>query len=371
MNTYTFDKVFRLFLSAALAVGFFFLLEYLADVLIPFFLAFLLAYLLNPLVVQVQRKVKHRALAVSIVMITVLCGILGVLAILIPYIFHEIQIMSVLIEKFIKDPSRVEQLNAIIESKVWSQLQHQIKLFFDGWRDWVQNEDHWGLMQQIGSKVLPKALGVLNGAGTLLTSLLGLIVVLLYLIFMLSDYQRFKQEGLSFIPTIWQKPLLEFFTEFDEAMHLYFRAQAILALIVGVIFALGFSIIGLPMAILLGLGIGLLNMVPYLQIVGIIPAALLAIVHSLEVGAHPLSTLFWVGIVFVVAQVIQEAILTPKLMGKVTGLSPALILLSISIWGKLLGFLGLIIAIPITCLFVAYWARYQKMVVKALDTSNS
>jgi predicted PurR-regulated permease PerM len=141
-------------------------------------------------------------------------------------------------------------------------------------------------------------------------------------------------------------------------MNRYFRGQAAVASIVGVLFATGFLIIGLPLGILLGLFIGLLNMVPYLQLIGLIPAFLLALIHALETGSS-----FWVilgltGLIFVVVQIIQDAILVPRIMGRVTGLNPAMILLSLSIWGKLLGIFGLIIALPMTFLILAYYRRF-------------
>jgi predicted PurR-regulated permease PerM len=107
-----------------------------------------------------------------------------------------------------------------------------------------------------------------------------------------------------------------------------------------------------------GLLLGLLNMVPYLQIIGMIPAMLLALFHAVETGTSVWLVLGLVGLVFAVVQVIQDAVLVPRIMGKVTGLNPAMILLSLSIWGKLLGLLGLIIALPMTCLLLVYYRRF-------------
>lgn len=111
------------------------------------------------------------------------------------------------------------------------------------------------------------------------------------------------------------------------------------------------------MGILLGFFVGLLNLVPYLQLIGLIPAVVLAAIHALETGQS-----FWVvmgmtGLVFVVVQIIQDAVLVPRILGKAMGLSPAVMLLSLSIWGKLLGMLGLLIALPMTCLVLAYYRR--------------
>ena len=108
----------------------------------------------------------------------------------------------------------------------------------------------------------------------------------------------------------------------------------------------------------MGLFLGLLNMVPYLQIVGTVPALLLAVVHAVETGTAIWVVLALVALVFVGVQVIQDAVLVPRIMGKVTGLNPAMILLSLSIWGKLLGLLGLIIALPMTYLLVVYYRRF-------------
>ena len=117
-------------------------------------------------------------------------------------------------------------------------------------------------------------------------------------------------------------------------------------------------IIDFPLAIGLGLLIGALNMVPYLQIVGFIPTIILAILKTADTGGN-----FWVIFgsalaVFAIVQIIQDSYLTPKIMGKITGLNPAIILLSLSIWGSLMGMLGMIIALPLTTLLLSYYQRF-------------
>ena len=141
-------------------------------------------------------------------------------------------------------------------------------------------------------------------------------------------------------------------------MNSYFRGQALIALCVGILFSIGFLIIDFPMAIGLGLFIGLLNLVPYLQTVGFVPTLLLAFIKSQETGQS-----FWIVTacalaVFAVVQAIQDMILTPRIMGRAMGLKPAVILLSLSVWGSLLGFIGLIIALPLTTLLLSYYRRF-------------
>ena len=123
------------------------------------------------------------------------------------------------------------------------------------------------------------------------------------------------------------------------------------------------------MAIGLGLFIGLLNMVPYLQLVGFIPTILLAVVKAADTGESFWMIMLSALIVFAVVQTIQDTILTPKIMGHVTGLNPAIILLSLSIWGSLLGILGMVIALPMTTLLITYYQRYV-IKNKTIEKSN-
>ena len=138
---------------------------------------------------------------------------------------------------------------------------------------------------------------------------------------------------------------------------------------VGVLFSIGFLIIDFPMAIGLGLFIGLLNMVPYLQLIGFIPTILLAVVKAADTGDSFWMIMLSALIVFAVVQTIKDTILTPKIMGHVTGLNPAIILLSLSIWGSLLGILGMVIALPMTTLLITYYQRYV-IKNKTIEKSN-
>jgi predicted PurR-regulated permease PerM len=154
-------------------------------------------------------------------------------------------------------------------------------------------------------------------------------------------------------------------TDLDRNMNAYFRGQALVAGIVGVLFAIGFQIIGLPMGIGIGLMIGVLNLVPYMQALGIPPCILLALIQASETGRPVWVTLLCLAAVFIIVQTIQDMILVPKIMGDVTGMGPAWILLSLSIWGSLLGVVGMIIALPLTTLLVSY---YKRFILKIEDT---
>ena len=173
---------------------------------------------------------------------------------------------------------------------------------------------------------------------------------------LLLDYETVRAWK-NLVPSPHRDSIVGFVDDFESAMSNYFRGQAAVASICGVLFALGFVLVGLPLGILLGLFVGLLNMIPYLQIIGLIPAGLLALMHAVQSGTNIWMVLGLTGLVFVVVQIIQDVILVPRIMGKVTGLNPAMMMLALSIWGKLLGLLGMIIALPLTCLLLVYYRR--------------
>ena len=353
---YTLDRIVHIVITVGLLGGLIWLLGYLSDVLIPFAVALLLAYLINPLVLLVQKKVGNRVAAVFISLFAVLMGVVLLGWLFIPVITKEIAHMGKISTAVVSNSDLAERAATHLPPDLWQAVKDfaarkEVQDFF-------KTENFWSIAEGVTRKVLPGVWGVITGTASFIMGVVGLAVIGLYLVFLLFNYQKIKESWMDLIPPAYREAVTGFVEEFNLAMKRYFRGQAAVASIVGVLFALGFWIIGLPMGILLGLFIGLLNMVPYLQIIGLIPAFLLALVHALEIGGSLWMILALTGLVFAVVQIIQDAVLVPKIMGRVTGLSPAMILLSLSIWGKLLGVFGLLIALPMTCLLLAYYRRF-------------
>ena len=353
---YTLDRVVRLGIGAGLLVGLLWLLSYLSPVLIPFAAALLLAYLLNPLVLLVERWVHNHAAAVLISLGAVLAVGVIAAAVLVPLMMSEIGHMGKVLSALASDADLARRASEKLPPDLWQAVREygareDVQAFF-------KTENFWKIAETVARKVLPGVKTLITGTmSTVLMVLTGVATIGLYLVFLLSDYRRVKEGWKELIPAKYRGPVVEFVQDFDQGMARYFRGQATVAAIVGVLFAVGFRIIGLPMGILLGLFIGLLNMVPYLQTLGLVPAAFLAVIRALETQASIWTVLGCTLLVFVVVQAIQELVLVPRIMGKITGLRPSMILLSLSVWGKLLGVLGLLIALPMTCLLLAYYRR--------------
>lgn len=352
---YTFDRVVRGLLTALALVVLVWVLRYLSDVLIPFAVALLLAYLLNPIVTRLEARLKSRALAVGITLVGVAVAMAGLLLGVIPLVIDEAQRLGLLLKQLLVDSDMGQRAAGAISDDLWQSIQAYIE----------ENELDKALLDLdldavvgfVYGKLLPGAWGVVQGVLGFVFALIGLTIIGLYLVFLLLDYPKVREGWKSLLPPAWREPAANFLAEADAAMHRYFRAQATVAAIVGVLFAIGFEIVGLPLGILLGLLIGLLNMVPYLQIVGLIPAFILAALDALATGGNVWLALGGVALVFAIVQTIQDGLLVPKIMGPAMGLNPAVVLLSLSIWGKLLGLLGLLIALPATCLLLAWWRR--------------
>jgi len=363
---YTFDRVVRILLSVFVLAGLIWLVGYLSDVLIPFALALLLAYLTNPLVSLIQKKISNRAAAVfiSLLLIVVLAVVLGWF--IIPMIAGEIVQMGRIVTDLVNNSDLAEKASQQLPPDLWQVIKNffartEIKEFF-------KDVNIWKILKTVAQKVLPGVWGLVTGTASFFAWLIGFFIIGLYFIFLLLDYEAVRGWK-ELVPRAYRESVVGLVDDFESAMSNYFRGQAAVASICGALFAIGFALIGLPLGILLGLFVGLLNMVPYLQIIGLIPAGLLAIMHAVQSGVNVWMVLGLTGLVFVVVQIIQDVILVPRIMGKVTGLNPAMIMLSLSIWGKLLGLLGMIIALPVTYLLLVYYRRLINS-VPSIETSS-
>lgn len=353
---YTFDRVVRLLLGCSALIGLIWLLGYLSDVLIPFAIAFLLAYLFNPLVTVLQRIGIHNRLGAVLLSLILVAGALTAAGfIIIPMIFAQVEQMAQIIAKLVSDKDLAQEAVKRLPPDLWAQIQQFLKGV--NLEEYLHSDSFLEMARTITTRILPLGKGLFSGALSVVLGVAGMIVILLYTIFLMLDFQKVRTDWQKLVPPDYRAFVVTFVQDFDSGMNRYFRAQATISAIAAVVFAIGFQFIGLPMGILLGLFIGLLTMVPYLQILGFIPAILLALAKALNTGQSFWLLLLLIVVVYAVAQIVMDLILTPRIMGDATGLSPALILLSLSVWGKMLGLLGLLIALPMTCLLLAYYQR--------------
>ena len=302
---------------------------------------------MNPLITFIQKKlkIKKRGLAVTIGINASTLFITLILLVSIPIINKEFQRASILIKEY-----------AEFLPPISTKLSDQVNTFMNS--DHAKDFINSNTINESIEKIVPLLKNLFTESLDVLIGVFGLFFILIYLVFILLGYPKLKESWADWIPGKYRDTAQDIANDLNSGMRSYFRGQATIAFIVGVLFCIGFKIIGLPLAILLGILVGTLNLVPYMQILGFIPAFLLSLLHSLETGQNVWISLGTTALVFLIVQLIQESILIPKIMNKVTGLHPAIILLSLSIWGSLLGLTGLIIALPVSTLLISYYKRY-------------
>ena len=336
------------------------LIRRLSGVLLPFLISFVVAYMLAPIVKFFQEtcRLKNRLLSILVTLLLISGIISGIVAALVPAISKQATSLSQSIKHYISQTDSISYFSPEFNAEIKELIQGlDIKTLLQ------TNEVQEGIKKVI--PVLSEWIG--NGINAL-GGLAVAFVCILYIVFLLIDYEKITKNWLKYIPERFSATIQMLITDLDRNMNAYFRGQALVAGIVGILFAIGFQIIGLPMGIGIGLMIGVLNLVPYMQALGIPPCILLALIQASETGRPVWVTLLCLAAVFIIVQTIQDMLLVPKIMGDVTGMGPAWILLSLSIWGSLLGVVGMIIALPLTTLLVSY---YKRFVLKIEDTPKT
>lgn len=331
-----------------LVIAVLFALNYLSDVLMPFFVAWLLAYLLYPIVKFIENRLHIRFRPVSIILTLLFVGtILGLIGYLIvPPMIEQFQRLYDILIHWVREAGHNNNISTWISNKI-IENQEQITAFFKS-RDFAETL----------KTTAPKLFSVIGQTASILLSIVASMITLLYMFFILLDYETLTQSWIKIFPKKARPFWRDLAIDVERELNNYIRGQGGVALCMGIMFCIGFSIIDFPMAIGLGILIGIMDLIPYLHTFALIPTAFLAMLKAANTGQN-----FWVifGMafaVFAVVQIISDMIVTPKIMGKAMGLNPAILLLSLSVWGSLLGFIGLIIALPLTSLIIAYWKRY-------------
>ena len=344
----TFDRVIRILAIVAVAVILIWFVNLLKNVLLPFCVACLVAYMLEPVVAFNQQwtHTRGRGLAVFLTLLQV-SFVVGILCYFcVPSVIEEIHQIEIMLKNTAGRTVDMPFIPAEIHKYV----------------DRYLNPEVIGQLLQDGrlTSLLDKGSSLVGATIDFLMHTLEWLLTFIYIIFIMLDYKRLMHGFRRLVPPRMRKVAYRVGDDIKHNMNRYFRSQALIAACAAVFYCVGFSIVGIPLAIVLGIVVGILYMIPYFQYVTLIPVAAVCFISSMNGDAR-----FWVlfgqcGLVYLVSQCICDYVLTPKIMGKSMGLKPAVILLSLSVWGALRWLIGRIIALPLTTLLLAY---YQEFVI--------
>ncbi len=344
----TFDRFVRILAVVLIILAVLWLVNYLSAVLLPFFVGWVLAYLLNPLVNFVEHKihVPTRALSIIVALLFVAIMVAAVIYFIVPPMIEQFQRLGEVTVKYLNQKSVNGDFAEMIRN--WMvENQERIREFF-------RSPDFTEALKVS----MPKLFAFIGKTANVVISVVASCITLLYMFFILLDYDKLSNGWVRIFPKSARPFWQDLMKDAAAALNNYIRGQGMVAFCMGVMFCIGFTIIDFPMAIGLGILIGIMDMVPYLHTFALIPTAFLALLKAADTGQN-----FWIifgsaVLVFIVVQIITDMVTTPKIMGNAMGLNPAVLLLSISVWGTLLGFIGLIVALPLTTLIIAYYERY-------------
>jgi putative membrane protein len=346
----TFDRFIRGVLFVALLALFVVGLNWLSAVLLPFFAAWAIAWVLAPVVQFLHDRcyIRPRSVAVVLTLILAIAIAVGALWLIIPPFIEGVLHIKDALLRYLQNGGQNTQLPE------W--LQHLLQQWIGSLQleEMLQQDN---LLQMVRTS-LPHVWNVVQSTANVVVSLASSAFALLYLVLLLTDYDHYSTVWLKYVPRSQRAFLEQLSNDVAHNMRGYFRGQVLVAISNGVMFSIGFWLIGLPMPVGMGIFVGVLSFIPYIQVLGILPAALLALLQMADTGHSFWGMMALVIVVYIVVQVLQDTIFTPRIMGRIMGLSPAVVLLSLSVWGYIAGIIGLMVALPLTTLILAYYQRY-------------
>ena len=277
--TITFDRFIRWMLGALLAAAIIYMVNYLSNVLLPFFIAWLLAYLLYPTVrfVQYRMHVPGRVLSIIVTLVFVTVVIGCIVWMIIPPMIEQFERLGYLLGRYLHDTIHVNNFPAAIQLWLRENDETITSLF--------RNED---IMEAV-KETMPKVFAVIGKTANIIMSIIASLITLLYMFFILKDYEKLSAGFIRLFPPKNRPFWRELTDDVERELDSYIRGQSLVALCIGVLCCIGFTVIGFPMAIGLGIMIGLMSLIPYVHSLALIPIVFLSALKAAGYGAELLG----------------------------------------------------------------------------------
>lgn len=320
----------------------------LAPVLAPFVVAAIMAYVLHPLVLRLESLSRGRlphALAVVLVEALAILALLGILLLLVPILLKEWPLLQqqlpVLLDRLADAIQPVLTQLGLSVSLDLTDLRTQLVSYLS-----ANREDWWAPVMsslKLGGSV---ALAVAGYA----------VLVPVALFFMLHDWTRLVNHVVALVPPAWRERFDSFMHDCDQVLGEYLRGQLLVMLALAVFYAVGLSLFGLDLAWPIGVFTGLAVFVPYLGFgLGLVLALLAGLLQFASSQA-----LIMVAVVYGLGQLIESFVLTPRLVGERIGLHPLAVILALMAFGQVLGFVGVLVALPASAVLLVALRRLRQ-----------
>lgn len=315
-------------------------LSYLAHILGPILAALGIAYLLNPVLDLLVRRGLSRTAGAGLLLFSFIGLIAAAITLAAPAIAGQIR-------EFLVDlPRLFGNVSGWVEGRFGIEVP-------DHWRDAVTGEQLKQAFSASSGPLGRLASAALGGVFSVLGVLAELLLVPVFSFYFLVDWPNLLRRIEHMIPPRRRSDIREIAREIDRVVAGWVRGQAIVTSLLAVLYAIGFSLVGMPLSVPIGLLVGALTVIPFVGT--FVGAAIAGLVTFADGGS--VETLGWVAAVIVILHVLEAGVLTPKIVGHRVGLSESGALLAVVAGGKLLGFVGVVLAVPLAATF-AVLARY-------------
>ncbi len=336
-------------LVGLVSAGLFYLLQ---PILLPFVLGALVAYLGDPMVDMLARRGLTRTMGVALVFVVFTAVVVVAMIIAVPLLLHQLDMLI----------AKIPVIYAWFSQEALPWVQQKLDLTMErlpqlSWSG--ELADHWQSLGKMTAQALVKVSG--SGANLLLV-LANLALVPVVAFYLMRDWDRLVDKTLSVLPVVWQGKVSDMVSEADEVVGAFLRGQFLVMCTLGVVYSFGLWLVGLQLALLLGVVAGLASIVPYLGFtVGVVASCAAAYAQFGE-----WTVLLWVLLVFGIGQAIESMVLTPVLVGDRIGLHPVAVIFALMVGGQLAGFVGVVVALPVAAV-IAVFLRHALVHYRASD----
>ncbi len=310
----------------------------LAPILMPFVVGFLLAYLGNPLVERLSRWKLPRVLSVTIVFAGITLIFLILIGILVPLIRDQLIYLNT------KMPDFVKWINT--QAIPWIQKTFQVDLMhFDVEAFTTMLTNSWQEAGSVAGQVIAR---IAQGGMAIVGTLASIALIPVVAFYLMLDWQRLMASFYELLPRQMEGNVRTIAGEIDDVLSAFFRGQFIVMICLSLVYGLGLKVVGLDIAVIVGLIAGLGSIIPYFGFtIGIVIATIAAIFQFQD-----FLPVVWVWTVFGIGQIIEGWVLIPYLVGNKVGLHPVAVIFAILAGGQLFGFFGMLLAIPAASMIV-------------------
>jgi predicted PurR-regulated permease PerM len=335
--------------GAILLVGY--VVYWLRGVLTPIFLAFIIAYILDPLVDRLEAWRVPRPAGIAIV----LSGVLGASALF----------LALVLPGIVSDVTGVVQELPKQFAALWARIEPWLE---QRGVEVPHSTTEW--VERLSAYASEVARSILAPAGNILSSLMGgtlsvlgsvaaALIVLVLAVYLLNDFDRITAGARELIPLRWRETVSSYAEEIDQILSQFVRGQVTVMAVLAVLYSAAYALLGVRLAVPIGIIAGILNFIPYLGSAFALAAGLLM---SLLDGWH-LWQLVGIVLAYTAIQTLEGFVITPRIVGKTVGLSEIWVLVALFVGGEIFGFLGVLLALPaaaVAKIFVARGVQYYR-----------